>query len=109
MERSKEGVRRTGGVTLSARSAPASGRPLEIEVGAIAAEIAGFARWPQIAARPAVAVIPHSARHAERQEPDEESEHHQRPEVHQWSSGNTSDLTTTGTTPLGATGAPTSM
>jgi len=79
-------------------------------MGAIAAQVAWFTRWPEIASGPAGAVVAHPAAHAESHERDENAEDDERPEdVHQVSSGNTSDFTMTGTTPLGATGAPTSM
>src|SRR5439155_22568357 len=83
-------------------------RRLVTEVGA-APSVAGLAGRFELPSGPTVGVIPHAASRAERDESNEHYEHDKRRQIHQCSSWNTSDLTMTGTTPLGASGVPMSM
>src|SRR5204863_90884 len=94
-----------GGVLSAAFGIPAMFQMLS--AGAVC--VARFAGRFEVTSGPAVAVVLRAASYAERGERDEEYEHDKRRQIHQCSSWNTSDLTMTGTTPLGASGVPTSM
>jgi len=52
-----------------------AGRLLEIQIRSIATEVARFTRRPKIAAQPTIAVVPHSAAHAERDDSDQDRQH----------------------------------